>query len=105
MSAPSFIIAVAETAPQSSEQQLMDVDGTLLVMLALFLIIVLVLNQWLWKPYLRVREERVTRVDGYREEAQRLEQEAETRLRRVEAELAEARRQGSLEQARVRAEA
>jgi F0F1-type ATP synthase membrane subunit b/b' len=59
----------------------------------------------LWKPYLRVRHERVNRIDGYRKEAARLEIDAATSLSRVEAQLGEARRQGSGERARARAEA
>ena len=54
----------------------------------------LVLWQLLWKPYLRVRGERVTRVEGYREEAARMEADAQQRLARAEAALAEARRVG-----------
>src|SRR5688572_5592005 len=101
----TFLVAVAQAAPQAPEQQLLDLDGTVFVMLGLFLVTAFVLNQWLWKPYLRVREERVTRVDGYRQEAARLEAEAQARLQRVEAQLAEARRVGSAERARARAEA
>jgi F0F1-type ATP synthase membrane subunit b/b' len=108
MTPNSLLIAVAEAtggAPQSTEQQLLDVDWTLLVMLGLFLLATLLLTQLLWKPYIRVRTERVSRVDGYREEATRLDAEAATRLARVEAQLAEARRTASAERARVRGEA
>jgi F-type H+-transporting ATPase subunit b len=101
---PAFI-ALAQVAPQSEEPQLLDVDGTALVMFGLFLVVAFVLTQWLWKPYIRVREERVSRVDGYREEAERLEREATARLTRVEAQLAEARRAGSAERGKARAEA
>lgn len=97
--------ATAAGAPQSPDQQLLDIDGTAFVMLGLFLLTMFVLTQWLWKPYLRVREERVSRVDGYKVEAARLEKEAEQRLTRVEAQLAEARRDGAAERARTRTEA
>jgi len=103
-----FLIALAEagaSAPQAAEQQLLDVDGTVLVMLGLFLVVVFVLTQALWKPYLRVRDQRVSRVDGYREEAARLEREAATRLARVEAQLAEARRTAASDRAKARAAA
>jgi F-type H+-transporting ATPase subunit b len=100
-----FLTALAQVAPQSPEPQLLDVDATTFVMFGLFLLTVFILTQWLWKPYIRVREERVARVDGYRQEAERLEKEAATRLARVEAQLAEARRAGSAERGRARAEA
>src|SRR3954453_18707788 len=105
MSTNLFLTALAEVAPQSPEPQVLDVDGTAWLMLGLFLLVVFILTQWLWKPYIRVREERVARVDGYRGEADRLEKEAATRLARVEAQLAEARRVGSAERSRSRAEA
>jgi F0F1-type ATP synthase membrane subunit b/b' len=100
----SFYLALAQAAPQAEEQQLLDIDGTVFVTLGIFLVAAFLLNQLLWKPYLRVRADRVTRVDGYRDEAKRIETEAARRLAKVEAELAEARRTGSLERARVKSE-
>jgi F-type H+-transporting ATPase subunit b len=105
MSTNQFLTAIAQVAERSPEPQLLDVDGTAWVMFGLFLVVVFVLTQWLWKPYIRVREERVARVDGYRQEAERLEKEAASRLTRVEAQLAEARRIGSAERGRARSEA
>jgi F-type H+-transporting ATPase subunit b len=107
MNLTSFISAVAQaaTAPQAPDQQLMDIDATVFVQLGLFLLTMFLLTKLLWRPYLRVRQERTTRVEGYREEAARLEQEAAVRLTRVEAQLAEARRAGSLERAKARNEA
>jgi len=102
MSNNPILLALAQVAPQSPEPQLLDVDGTAWVMFGLFLLVAFILTQWLWKPYIRVREERVARVDGYRQEADRLEKEAATRLARVEAQLAEARRTGSAERAKAR---
>ncbi len=79
----------------------MDLDGTLFIQLGLFFLLMVVLRQFLWRPYLKVRGERVSRVEGYKEEAARLEAEAAKRLAEAEAALAEARRVG----AGVRAEA
>jgi F0F1-type ATP synthase membrane subunit b/b' len=92
-------------AAQSAEPQLIDVDGTALVQLGLFFVLAFLLRRWLWRPYLRVRGERVARVDGYKAEAVKLEAEAAARLAQAEAALAEARRVGSGERARARAEA
>lgn len=92
-------------AARSHAPQLIDIDGTVFVQLGLFLVLAVILNQFLWKPYLRVRHERVTRVDGYRKDAARMEVDAAERLSRVEARMAEARRVGSGERARARAEA
>lgn len=102
---PTLIASTGAVAPQAHEPQLIDIDNTLFVQLGLFLLLIVVLNKLLWKPFLRVRAERVSRVEGYREEAVRLEAEAAARLTRTEAELAEARRIGSGERAMARAEA
>jgi F-type H+-transporting ATPase subunit b len=95
-------LADAAMAPQSAEPQLLDVDGTVLVMLAIFGMVAWVLTKWLWKPYLRLQHERVARNEGYREEAVRLEAEADAQLGRVQDKLAEARRAGAIERAKAR---
>lgn len=104
MSVIAFI-AEAAVAPQAHGPQLIDIDGTILVQLGLFGVLAMVMTKLLWKPYLRVRAERVTRVDGYRKDAVRMETDAAARLARAEAELIEARRLGSGERAVARAEA
>jgi F-type H+-transporting ATPase subunit b len=96
-----FILA----APTSHEPQLIDVDGTFFVQLAVLLLLMIVLGQVLWKPYLRVRSERVSRSEGYREQAQKMEADAAARFARAEQALAEARRVGAGERVVARAEA
>ena len=91
--------------PQAAEQQLLDIDSTVFVMLGLFLLLALILTKWLWKPYLRVRDERVRRVEGARAEAERLEADSADRLARIEAQLAEARKAGNAERTQVRTQA
>jgi F-type H+-transporting ATPase subunit b len=108
MNPSSFLAALAvagDPAPRSPEPQLLDVDGTVFVMLGLFFIVMFLLTRWLWRPYLRVKDERGQRVEGYRAEASRLETEAATRLARVEAALVDARRTGSAQRASARSEA
>jgi F-type H+-transporting ATPase subunit b len=105
MSFLSTLPTLLAAAPQAHEPQLIDVDGTIFIQLGFFLLLVVVLQRFLWKPYLRVREERVTRIEGYRLEAARLEADADARLARAEAQLAEARRVGIGERAVARAEA
>ena len=98
-------VAAASAAPRSHEAQLLDVDGTVLLMLGIFLLLLLLLWLVLWRPYLRVRDERVARLDGAREKAGQLDAEAAARLARIEAQLAEARRSGDAETVRLRQEA
>ena len=101
----SALVLLATAAPESHEPQLIDLDATAFVQLGLFLLLMLVLRQFLWKPYLKVLGERTTRVEGYKQEATRLDAEAAARLAKAEAALAEARRVGAGERSVARAEA
>ncbi len=92
-------------APRSEEPQILDLDGSLFVMLGIFLVLVFILWQILWRPYLRVRDERVARVEGARAKAEQLESDAATRLSRIEAALTEARRSGIAESSKLRLQA
>lgn len=103
----SVLNLLADSAPPAEvhSPQLIDLDGTALIQFALFLLLVAILTKLLWKPYLRVKAERVSRVDGYRKEAQRMDTDAAGRLARAEAAMADARRVGSAERTKARAEA
>ncbi len=101
----SALVFLLQAAPVSHEPQLIDVDGTLYVQLGIFLLLALVLYQFLWKPYLRVRGERVTRVEGYRQDAVKMDADAAERLAKAEIALNAARREGVGERAKSRAEA
>jgi F-type H+-transporting ATPase subunit b len=96
---------IAGAAPEAPAPQLIDLDGTIFVQLGLFLLLMFVLKRLLFTPYMRVRGERVSRIEGYREEATRLEADAAARLARIQAELGEARRVGSGLRTVARAEA
>lgn len=101
----SILAGLLTSAPQSPAPQLIDLDGTIFVQLGLFLLLLLILRRFLWDPYLRVRGERVSRVDGYREAATAMDADAAARLTRTEAQLAEARRIGTGVRATARTEA
>src|SRR6266496_344096 len=81
----SALALLLQAAPEAHEPQLIDVDYTVFIQLGIFLLLMLVLNKFLWKPYLRVRTERVARVEGYREEAVKLEADAQHRRARADA--------------------
>jgi F0F1-type ATP synthase membrane subunit b/b' len=106
----SFVTLLQSTAtevgttvvPKAAEPILLDLDSTVFVMLGLFLLLLLILWQFLWKPYLRARDERVARVEGAREEAAKLDAEAAARLARIDSALTEARRNGTAEMAKLR---
>ena len=93
------------TAPRSEESQLLDIDGSVVVMLGIFLVLLLILWRFLWRPYLRVRDERVGRTEGAREKASQLEADAAARMAKVEGALTEARRAALVEMGKLRQEA
>jgi F-type H+-transporting ATPase subunit b len=99
----SALFLLSAVAPQSHEPQLIDLDGTALIQLGLFFFLMVVLRQFLWRPYLKVLGERTTRVDGYKQDAVRLEAEAAARLAKAELALGEARRVGAGERVEARA--
>lgn len=101
----SSVLSALAAAPHAEESQLLDIDGTAFVMLGLFLVLLAVLTPVLWRPYIRIRAERSTRVDGYRAQAERMTADAEARLAKVDQELIAARREGAGALAVARAEA
>ena len=101
----SALALLLSAAPESHEPQLIDIDGTVFVQAGIFVVLALILWRFMWRPYLRVRGERVSRVEGYREEATKMDTDAQQRLTRAEAALAEARRAGAGQRTVARAEA
>lgn len=101
----SATLLLQAAAPTSHEPQLIDLDQTIFVQLGIFLLLAIVLWRLLWRPYLRIRGERVTRVEGYRQDAAKMEANAAQRLAEAESALGAARRMGTAERATARAEA
>jgi len=89
----------------SGEHPLIDIDGTLIVQLVLFLVLFVVANKLLFQPYLRLRERRQAGIEGARAEADRMSAEAESKLADYQQQLAAARARANEEQRKVRAEA
>jgi len=87
------------------EHPLIDMDGTILIQFGLFLIMAFLATQWLFRPYLQMREERREGIEGSREEAVRLAAEADAAMADYEARLGAARSAAYEEQRTLRAEA
>ena len=83
---------------------LIDLDLTVLVQFALFLITLWVSNKFLFQPYLRLREKRKAGIEGARAEAERMTAQAEAKLVDYEKKLAQARDRANEEGRKVRAE-
>lgn len=93
------------TVAAGGEHPLIDIDGTLFIQLGLFLVMAFLVTNWLFKPYLRMREEREAGIDGARQEAENMTAQARARLADYEAKLGEARARAYDEQRKLRTEA
>lgn len=81
---------------------LIDLDASYFVQLGVFLAFVLVMNALLFKPLLRVFDERRQRTAGAREEAARDDQKARTMTGEYEEKLSAALEEGAELRARLR---
>ena len=96
---------VLGTVAAGGEHPLIDVDGTLIIQFGLFLLMAFVVTNWLFKPYLRMREEREQGIDGARKEADEMTATADARLAEYQSKLSEARSRAYDEQRKLRIEA
>jgi F-type H+-transporting ATPase subunit b len=84
---------------------LMDIDLTVVIQFALFLILFVVANKFMFQPYLKLRERRKDGIDGARAEATRMTAQADAKLADYEKQLAVARDRANEEGRKVRAAA
>jgi F-type H+-transporting ATPase subunit b len=82
----------------------MDIDRTVLVQMAVFLLLIVVLSPLLFKPVLRLFEERERRTEGARSDARAMQDKAENLLERYQSKLQEVRISAAGERERLRAE-
>ena len=84
---------------------LIDIDYTVLVQFALFLILFVVANKFMFQPYLALRTRRKDKIEGTRAEAERMTAQADAKLTDYEKQLTAARSRANDEGRKVRAEA
>jgi F-type H+-transporting ATPase subunit b len=89
----------------SGGHPLIDIDGTVFIQFALFLVMYVVANKMLFQPYLALRERRRSGIEGARAEAERMTAEADAKLADYEKQLAVARTKGNEEGRKLRADA
>ena len=68
------------TLASAAEHPLIDIDNTAFVQFAIFVVMALASNHLLFKPYLRMREQRDAGMDGARDKAKALSAEADAKL-------------------------
>ena len=84
---------------------LIDIDFTVFVQFALFLILFWFSNKLLFQPYLALRERRKAGIEGARAEAERMSAQADAKLAEYEKQLGGARNRANEEGRKVRTEA
>jgi F-type H+-transporting ATPase subunit b len=84
---------------------ILDLDSTIFLQLAIFVVTALVLSRYLFRPYLELRAQRGAGTEGAREDARRMDEEAAARLTDYEHALAKARTSAGAERAKLQAEA
>lgn len=82
-----------------------DFDLSLFVMVALFVILMILFNGVLYRPYLRAREVRDDRIDGAKKDARQMQKKAEVIFAQYEDKLSTALREASSQRHQVREEA
>jgi F-type H+-transporting ATPase subunit b len=96
---PALTVAAAEAYP------LIDFDLTGLVQLGIFAVMALIATRLLFRPYVKMREDREAGIEGARVEAGRWSGEADTMLSDYRSKLAAARARAYKEQQAVRGQA
>jgi F-type H+-transporting ATPase subunit b len=89
----------------ASGHPLIDIDLTVFIQFALFLITLYVSNRLLFQPYLQLRERRKAGIEGARAEAERMTAEADAKLAEYERSKAVARDRAGEEGRKLRLEA
>lgn len=92
-------------AGAGGDPPLIDLDNTVFLQLGIFLIAALVLNKLLFKPYLAMRDAREQGIDGARDAARRMEEEARAKVADYEGQLARAKAKAAEERMKLRTEA
>ncbi len=89
----------------AAEHPILDVDLTIVLQLAIFLATAFIASKFLFRPYLKMRLERVEGIDGARKTADDLKAQGAAQLTAYEETLAAARARAFDEQRKIRADA
>lgn len=104
----AVLMPLAEAAAGAVEDKpppIIDLDGTVLVQFAIFVVMYVVLRQFLFKPYLRMRQSRESHIQGAEKKARDLEQRRESIEAEYQMRMQKARAGADEERMRMQAEA
>ena len=96
---------MVDPAQALAAHPLIDIDSTVFIQFALFLILFWIANKFMFQPYLALRERRKAGIEGARAEAEQMSAQADAKLADYEKQLAGARSRANEEGRKVRAEA
>lgn len=88
-----------------SPPPLVDIDLTVLVQFVIFVMLLLVLTKFVFRPYLAIRRERDENIDGARQRAGDLAHEAEEKMNRYDDLILTARKEAATVRAEYRRQA
>ncbi|MFH1132353.1 MAG: ATP synthase F0 subunit B [Pseudomonadota bacterium] len=83
---------------------LVDVDGTIFIQFGIFLFLLIILNHFVFKPYLAMRKDQHSSIQGAKERAELEEKDADAKLVRYEEHILRARKAAAAGRAERRAE-
>ncbi|MBI5502288.1 MAG: ATP synthase F0 subunit B [Deltaproteobacteria bacterium] len=86
----------------ASARSIVDVDATLFVQLGLFLVCFLLLRGLVFKPLIRLADERRAQTTGMREEAKRLDADADGRTKSLARSLQQTKLDAQAEREKIR---
>ncbi|MBI5485878.1 MAG: hypothetical protein HY905_00955 [Deltaproteobacteria bacterium] len=90
------------SAVWASARSIVDIDATLLVQLGLFLLCFLLLRGLVFKPLIRLADERRAQTTGMREEAKRLDTDADGRTKSLARSLQDTKLDAQAEREKIR---
>ena len=95
----AVMLAAAERAAP-----LIDIDGTVILQFGIFLVMMAVLYAGVFRPYLKVKDDREKGIGGARIDAKTMEDRAASIVIDYEAQLLRAKQRGAEERAKLRGE-
>ena len=93
------LLSAAEASPP-----LIDLDGTVFIQFAIFVVMMGVLHVLVFKPFFAVRDERTRRIEGAKKDAAAMQERATAMIADYERRLLKARQRGADERLQLRAE-
>jgi F0F1-type ATP synthase membrane subunit b/b' len=99
------LLVLAVAAAPVKDPPLIDLDSTVFIQLVVFIITALVLSRFLFRPFLAMRAARHQGIEGAREEAGRMDDQAKAEIVEYDAKFAKAKTKANDERAKVRHEA